>query len=455
MPVFERSVELSTSVERAFAWHERPGALQRLTPPWEPVEVVHTEGGIANGGKATLRLRVGPVPLQWNAEHLGYDPPHRFEDRQVGGPFSSWHHVHSFAEHAGNRCLLTDRIEFELPLAGVGNFLGRGFVENKLDAMFTYRHRVTCDDLRFHQSLPSEPKRIAITGASGLVGESLVAMLSTGGHTPIRLTRSEPVEENERYWSPTDRVLDAESIADCDAVIHLAGESVMGHWTDEKRKRIRESRVVSTDLIARTMASLESGPKTLIVASAMGYYGDRGDEVLHEHSGPGDGFLPEVCEEWEAAANPARDAGIRVAHIRLGMVLSSGGAALANMKLPFRLGVGGKVASGRQYWSWIAIDDAAALFAWSALNENAEGPMNGVAPEPLTNREFTKVLGSVLRRPTVIPIPGVALRKIFGEVADDLLLASARVIPERTCELGYRFRFTDLEDALRHELGRA
>ena len=455
MPNFERSVDLPTSVEEAFAWHEQPGALSRLTPPWESIDVVETSGGISNGAKASLRIKVGPVPISWNAEHSGYDPPYRFEDNQVSGPFASWHHTHSFAQRAAGLSRLTDSICYRLPLGRVGEWAGNGLVEQMLTAMFNYRHRVTRDDLGFHATYSHAPKRIAVTGASGLVGHTLCAMLSTGGHSPIRLVRRDPANDNERRWSPSDRDLDPASIADCDAVIHLAGETVMGRWTDEKRKRIRDSRVNSTNLIATAMAGLENGPKSLVLASAMGFYGDRGEEVLTETSPPGEGFLADVCQEWESAADPASDAGIRVAKVRLGMVLSSRGGALANMAPPFNLGIGGRVGKGNQYWSWIASDDAAAQFAWAALADNVDGPLNGVAPDAVTNQEFTKALGRVLRRPTLIPIPGMALKAVFGEVANDLLLASARIVPERTRSLGYRFRFTDLEDALRHELGRS
>lgn len=454
MPRFEQSVDLPVSAEAAFQWHESPGALERLTPPWEPVSVEEKTGGIKNGDRVVLKLKVGPVPLRWVAEHSGYDPPKKFEDTQLSGPFAKWHHVHAFTELDQRRSRLSDQIEYELPLGFLGRLFGGGMTENKLDAMFAYRHRVTRDDLMFHATHSQSPQKIAVVGASGLVGSTLCPLLTTGGHEVVKLTRSTPDEPNERQWNPSEGKLDASAISDCDAVIHLAGESIMGRWTDEKKQRIRDSRVNSTRLIADTMAKIENGPKTLVVASAIGFYGDRGDEQLTEDSAPADDFLAEVSKEWEAAADAAREAGIRVVHVRLGIVISSAGGALANMITPFKLGLGGPVGSGDQYWSWIAIDDAAAIFAWAALDDTVSGVVNATAPKPATNREFTKTLAEVINRPAFIPVPKFGVGLAFGEMGHALLLASARVLPERTQSLGYKFRFTDLDDALRHELGK-
>ena len=296
---------------------------------------------------------------------------------------------------------------------------------------------------------------ILITGSSGLIGSALVPFLATGGHQVTRLVRSQPRgQEMAMRWDPEAGILDAKSLEGVDAVVHLAGENIAERWSPEKKTRIHDSRVKGTRLLSDTLARLERSPKVLVCASAIGYYGDRGEEVLTEINPAGRGFLAEVCQAWEEAAEPARQKGIRVVSLRFGMVLSSAGGALAKMLPPFRLGLGGALGSGRQYVSWIAIDDAVGAIQHALTTETLQGPANTVAPQAVTNQEFTKVLGKVLGRPTVLPMPAFAARLMFGEMADELLLASARVEPAKLLSTGYAFRYPDLEAALRHVLGK-
>jgi uncharacterized protein (TIGR01777 family) len=256
-------------------------------------------------------------------------------------------------------------------------------------------------------------------------------------------------------WDPAAGAIDSTGLVGVDAVVHLAGESIAGgRWTEARKRRIRDSRVSSTRLLARALAQLASPPRVLVAASATGYYGDRGAEVLREESAPGAGFLAGVCREWEAAAEPAARHGIRVVHLRIGLVLSRDGGALASLLTPFRLGAGGPVGSGAQYWSWITLDDLLGAILHALTTEALAGPVNAVAPNPVTNREFAKTLGRVLRRPALLPLPAFAARLVLGEMADALLLASARVVPARLQATGYAFRAPTLEGALRHELGR-
>ena len=293
--------------------------------------------------------------------------------------------------------------------------------------------------------------RIGITGATGLVGSELTRQALELGHTVTAFSRSKSPER--AHWDPAHNEVDAESLANCDAVIHLAGENIgKGRWTAAKKDRIRSSRVDGTHLIANTMANLDEGPRVLINASAIGYYGDRGDEIMTEESYVGSGYLADVCREWEDSCQPAIDAGIRCAKMRIGVVLSKDGGALAKMLLPFRLGGGGVIGNGKQYMSWIAIEDVAAGLLFALDNENAHGPINLVSPNPVTNREFTKTLGRVLSRPTVVPLPGFAAKLAFGEMAEALLLSSTRVIPAKLNDLGFSFRHPDLEQAMRHIL---
>jgi uncharacterized protein (TIGR01777 family) len=297
--------------------------------------------------------------------------------------------------------------------------------------------------------------RIAITGSTGLVGSALVPFLAAKGHAVVRLVRSAATSSaDEATWDPSALRIDADRLEGLDAVIHLAGENIAARrWNAEQKTRIRDSRVQSTRLLSQTLAKLRKRPRILLSASAIGFYGDRGEEELTEESPAGAGFLAEVCRDWEAAAKSAAEAGIRVVHARFGVILSAKGGALAKMLTPFRLGMGGRIGSGRQWLSWITVDDAIGCIHHALVKESLHGPVNGVAPHPVTNSEFTKSLGRVLRRPTIFPMPAFMARLAFGEMANELLLASARVLPRALLDSNYPFLHGDLEGALRHLLG--
>jgi uncharacterized protein (TIGR01777 family) len=265
--------------------------------------------------------------------------------------------------------------------------------------------------------------------------------------------RAVPAAGEEYRWDPAAGTVDPAALEGLDEVVHLAGETVSGRWTDAKKERILRSRVDGTRTLSEALAGLERRPRVLVQASAVGYYGDRGAEQLTEDSPPGDGFLSEVVREWEAASRPAEEAGIRVVRLRFGIVLSPAGGALRTMLRPFRLGVGGKLGSGRQWMSWVSIDDVVGAIRHALATEELAGVANTVAPNPVTNAEFTKTLGRVIGRPTLLPVPGAALRLALGEFSQEAL-ASTRVVPRRLLETGYEFRHPDLEQALRHVLGR-
>ncbi|MGH9453685.1 MAG: TIGR01777 family oxidoreductase [Terriglobia bacterium] len=297
--------------------------------------------------------------------------------------------------------------------------------------------------------------RVLISGASGLVGTSLIPSLTTGGHSVVRLVRSGKAAAATIHWNPAEGKIDPASLESFDAVVHLAGENIAGaRWTAGQKRKILESRAGPTRLLCETLAGLNAPPKALVSASAIGYYGDRGDEVLDESSQPGVGFLPSVCRAWEDATQPAVAKGVRVVNLRISMVLAPKGGALAKMLPVFRFGLGGVLDSGRQYMSWIGIDDLVGAIHHGMTTEGLRGPALAASPHPVTNREFTKTLGRVLSRPTLLPVPAFATRMAFGEMADALLLASTRAAPLQLLSSGYRFLFPELEPALRHVLGK-
>jgi uncharacterized protein (TIGR01777 family) len=453
---FVHRSRLPISAEDAFRWHARPGAFERLTPPWESVRVEEKDGGIENGARVVLRMGSGPLAVRWVAEHCDYVEGRQFRDVQVSGPFALWRHTHRVTPAAQAACELEDEIEYALPFAPFGDLVAGGFTRRRLERMFRYRHRVTEHDLVAHGRFKGEARmKIAITGSNGLIGKALGAFLSTGGHDVARLVRKQGrLASDEIRWDPAAGKIDAAALQGIDAVVHLAGESVAARWTAAKKAAIRDSRVEGTRLLSATLAELTRPPKALVAASAIGYYGDRGATPLEEDAAPGAGFLAEVCREWEAASEAAQVAGIRVAHMRIGVVLSPSGGALASMLPPFRLGLGGVVGSGEQYMSWIALDDVVGALHHALMAKELSGPVNTVAPNPVTNQLFTKTLGGVLSRPTLIPMPAFAVRLAFGQMGEELLLSSTRVLPARLAASGYEFRFPQLEGALQHLLGR-
>lgn len=295
---------------------------------------------------------------------------------------------------------------------------------------------------------------VAITGASGMVGTALATMLREAGHRPVSITRKESDSERGSItWDPATGIKDPKALDNIDTIVHLAGENIAaGRWTAKLKDRIRRSRVEGTRSIVNSIAAASRRPKTLICASAIGYYGDRGDTILEEDAAPGQGYLADVCRDWEHEAEAATQLGLRVVQVRIGVVLTPKGGALAKMLLPFKLGCGGIIGSGKQYWSWIGLHDLVPILTYCIEHDSMNGPVNAVSPNSLTNYDFTKGVGRALHRPTIIPMPAFAAKLVLGEMAVDLLLASARVMPKKLIENGFQFDYPELVGCLEHEL---
>ncbi len=292
--------------------------------------------------------------------------------------------------------------------------------------------------------------KILVTGSHGLIGSALVDRLEKARNEVVRLVRDPPrAPGREAFWSPSEGEIDLSPCGRLDAVVHLAGENIAsGRWTTARRTRIRRSRIDGTRLLSKSLAALDPPPRVFVSASAIGYYGNRGNELLHESSTAGSGFLADLCQEWEKATEPARQAGIRTVNFRIGVVLSRSGGALSRMLLPFRLGLGGRLGKGHQYMSWIVLDDLLSACVHCIETDSLAGPLNAVAPRPVTNREFTRTLGAVLKRPTFLPMPAPIVRLLLGQMADELLLAGARVEPAALRRSGFDFREENLTEAL-------
>jgi uncharacterized protein len=433
-----------------FAWHTRPGAMSRLVPPWQPMTVLAETDSIADG-RAVLGL---PGGLRWVAQHDpdAFDPPERFaDDLSSTGPLSwpprvigRWRHEHEFVDNGDGTTLMRDTVSAAAVPAAA------------LRSTFVYRHAQLAADLAAHRDAAehgAEPLTVAITGASGLVGSALSAFLTTGGHRVIRLVRRQPQGKDERQWDPGAPAEDL--LSGVDAVVHLAGASIAGRFSDDHKAAIRDSRIGPTHRLAEAAAATEDGPSVFICASAVGYYGyDRGNSMLCEESARGDGFLADVVADWEAATAPASAAGLRVVNVRTGVVQAARGGTLKLMRPLFAAGLGGRLGSGRQWLSWIGLDDLVDVYHRALYDDRLDGPVNAVAPDPVRNSDYTKALARVLHRPAVLPVPSLGPRILLGsQGARELAEADQRVVPTKLQTLGHRFRHPGVDAALAHQLG--
>ena len=457
MPRFVLRSRLDHPVDRVFAWHMQPSAFERLLAPWANARILERTGTPATGGRIRLHVSWGPKNVTWEVRYTDFEDGASFRYEQTRGPFARWIHTHRFRPSAENACTVEDHVEWALPTGVATEFFGTSAAERELERLFRFRHRRLGHDLdRIARYEGRRRLSVAVTGSSGLIGRALCQVLDTAGHRVVRLRRdAKGLGPDDALWNPHGEVADTASLEGTDAVVHLAGESLLGlRWTEEKKRRIWRSRVKGTEWLCRMLARLRRPPRVLVASSAVGYYGDRGNQVLTEASGPGKGFLAELCQAWEGATRPASRIGIRVVTLRTGLVLSPAGGALGTMLLPFKMGVGGRLGSGRQYVSWIDHDDMISLIMHVIQTDRVRGPVNAVTPYSVSNSTFAGTLGRILRRPTVVPLPSLGVKALLGEMGTEMLLSSARVRPDVAEGTGFDFMYPGLEGSLRYQLGR-
>jgi uncharacterized protein (TIGR01777 family) len=441
------------SPPEVFGWHNTERSLARLLPPWHSIRIVEAARP-TDGSRVKLRASFGPISQEIVAEHFNCKSSQlepEFSDRIVSGPLPYWEHQHRFVDAGPDHTTCEDLIEYELP-GGLAPF--QGMFEKEIARSFRFREEMLLGELiRWQRYFRGSTRTFAITGSSGFVGNALFDSFTAAGQSVQRVVRN-VVDRRDRdiLWKPESGEIEIPGETP-EIFVHMAGESILGRWTASQKEHIRSSRVDATKRLCESILKLPQKPKTFISASAIGFYGERGDEPLNEESPRGSGFLAEVVSGWEEATRPLQEAGIRVVNLRIGTILNPRGGALAQMVTPFKLCLGGKLGSGRQYVSWISLDDLISIVAMAACDDRLSGIVNAVAPAAVRNSDFTAALAKALHRPAFVPTPESALRLIFGEFATEALLPSTRVIPERLSKHGFSFAYGDLDSALRFMLG--
>jgi uncharacterized protein (TIGR01777 family) len=458
--IFVKTTKIPATNKVVFEYHAREGALERLVPPWSILTITNHEGSVRDGATSTFKVNLGFIRFKWTAVHFGYSQDRKFEDKMVRGPFQTWIHTHSFIPSEIGHCMMEDKIVYS-PLSGkLGSMLLNNTIQRNLSQLFHYRHRILRNDINLSKIAEgSKGKKILMTGSHGLIGSSLIPLLTAAGeHKITRLTRDSSslntTNMDSIAWDISDGKVDTKDLEGFDVVIHLAGENIFGRWTTSKKERIMNSRMKSTRLLCDSLTNLVNPPSTLICASATGYYGNRGDEALSEESKPGIGFLSDVCQKWEESTESARNAGIRVVNMRFGVVLTPKGGMLQKLLAPSRFRVGLRFGDENQYISWVSIEDVIGSIFYSIINPSIRGPVNVVSPNPVTNQEFFKTLAQIVNSKILLPVPHKITKAMLGDLADTLITSSALVIPKKLSSAGYRFINADLEDTLRLLLGR-
>ena len=461
MPIYEHTATFPFSRETVWNWHARPGAVRRIMPEWEGIRPLEV-GGIKDGAVTTFRMSIGIVPQKWKAKHHSYIEGEQFCDNMIKGPFARWNHTHKFLENGTDEMKIQDTIDWKLPFHFFTRIGAPIMVMPRVHQMFKHRSRRILADLKRQEMFKDAPrKRILISGSTGLIGTQLGAFLETDGHDVHRLLRPSTKLHADQdpakvvKWNDhTGEILEG-SLENFDVVIHLAGAGIGDkRWSKKRKKLIAESREIPGRNLSNALAELSSPPSLFMCAPAIGFYDNRGDEDLDETSSIGDGFLAKICKKWEDAMKPASDAGIRTIIMRNGIVTTASGGMLQQILLPAKLGGMGPIGGGRQWQSWISFDDLIYAMHYLMNHEDASGVINMTSPNPVTQKQYAKTLGKVLRRPAFAPVPGFVMKILFGELGKSLILDGQKVHPKRLLELGFEFEHETLESALRDTLGR-
>jgi uncharacterized protein len=438
--------DISFPIEEVFSWHERKGAFERLLPPWEKISIRGEWQGIKDGSDVYLVKHFGFLSFTWHLRHEAYKENVQFVDRQVKGPFKSWKHTHGFAQAGDQKCILTDSIEYAIPHVPVlGSFVHRK-LEKELKRLFFYRNSVITNDLEAHSH--GHKLRIAISGSSGLIGAALKNFFLTGGHTVIEIKRKK--ESSDYSWATSPAELE-----NLDAVINLAGESILGLWSNRKKEAIRDSRVIGTRKLIELLALTSIKPKTFISASGISFYGNQRTEECFDNKTPParEGFLAHVSQDWEKSALLAKDLlGARVVCLRFPPVLSPKGGVLKNMIPAFKLGLGAVIGDPANRFNWVSIRDVIYLINFCMINEQIEGAVNVANGASTTNQEFADTLAKVLCRPRLISIPKFLLKNTISELADEILLTNIN-LQKSDKTIGFNYLDSNLHDALKHMFG--
>ncbi len=460
VPIFSHKASFDASVEEIWKWYNSPGAFRRIMPEWEGIDPIQA-GKLVDGEETIFKVSLGPIKRTWLARHHSVEEGVGFSDRMIKGPFGAWNHQHTFEEN-GQSTIVNDNVEYKLPLHFLTGWTAPFTVKPRMNQMFRYRTDIVVNDIKQIKKTSHLPRqRVLVSGSTGMIGLQLCAFLEAAGHEVHRLVRpstklpKDVSSENVVVWNDLSGEVLQGDFENFDSIIHLAGAGIGDkRWSAKRKKLIRDSRVIPTTNLSKIIANLENPPKAFLCGSAVGYYGNRGTEVLDEKSESGNDILASICREWEESTAVAKGAGIRVSLLRTGIVISPLGGALAKLLLPAKMGAGGPVGGGKQMQSWISLDDEIYAIHHLMMDESSEGPYNLSAPSPVNQKTFAKTLGKVLRRPAFAPLPGFMIKIMFGEMGQKLVLEGQDVRPNRLLESGFEFTFDDLESCLRNCLGK-
>ena len=432
--------------EFAYQWHTNDGAFQRLTPPWESLELVSKFGDFEDL-QVHLKVKKFGVPINWVAQHFDVIPNKEFKDKQLKGPFKQWIHTHTFKALADDRIKMEDSIHATLPLKWVTHLAQGWKVKRDISKMLVYRHQILKHDLELLYQLPMKKQVIGITGASGLLGSHLIAFLEAAGHTVKRIVRkTRPDWSYEICYDPEVGFLD--DFSELTAIIHLAGESIASpiRWTEQKKNVIYRSRIRSTQALVQQLRQEKHNVHTFICASASGYY-PSSTEIKTETDSPGTDFLSTVTQDWESECDPIRDS-IRTCNARFGAVLHPSGGMIGRLKYLMNIGALGPIGAGDQYISWIALDDAIRAIYFMLANETMDGPINVVSPKPQTQKEWVQEWAKTSVRPAIVPLPKTVVKNVMGDMGEQLLLYSSRVAPKKLKDASFNFQCQSMKDVV-------